>query len=166
MDGEVPEVLVRALAEARRVLEFIWHRITVTTVHLDLTVSAIYPHPLEAVWAAITDREALRAWFLENDFEPRLGQRFSVSGPHLGTVNCLVVALEAPRRMEWSWQSFDLPTPARVVFTLEEVPEGTRLTVDHFGRAHARHEADITRGWPNRLGRLDCWLASGSRAAP
>ncbi len=166
MDGEVSEVLVRALAGTRRVLEVIWHGFVVTAVPLGLTFSATYPHPLEAVWAAITDREALRTWFLENDFEPRLGQTFSVRGPHLGTVNCVVVALEPPRRMAWSWQSPDLPTPTRVVFTLEEVPDGTRLTIDHVGPAHAIHETDITRGWPNRLGRLDCWLASRSRTAP
>lgn len=135
-----------------------------TTVQLDLTFTVIYPHPREVVWAALTDRDALRSWFLDTDFEARVGKPFSVRGPHIGTVTCVVIALEPPRRMEWSWQSPDMPTPTRVVFTLEEMHDGTRLTVDHVGRAPAIHQTDISRGWPNRLGRLTGWLEDRGRA--
>jgi len=128
------------------------------TVHLDLVFTSVYPHPAEAVWAALTDGEALRTWFLETDFEARVGKAFYVKGPHIGLVNCTVVALDAPRRMEWLWQSPELPTPTTVVFTLEEIPGGTRLIVKHVGTAPRAHERDITRGWPSRLSRLRRWL--------
>ena len=137
-----------------------------TIVPLDLMFSVIYRHPRAAVWAALTDRDALRVWFLDNDFEPRVGKRFSVTGPHIGTVACVVVALDPPRRMEWSWHMPDLPARSRVVFTLDEVEGGTRLTVRHVGAARAIHETDITRGWPKRLDYLERWLGQGTRSRP
>ncbi len=39
---------------------------------------------------------ALLTWFLETDFEPRVGKGFSVRGPYIDRVNCVVVALEPP----------------------------------------------------------------------
>ena len=127
-------------------------------VHVELSFSAVYRHPPETVWAALTDREALRTWFLENDFEPCVGKGFSVRGPYIGRVKCVVVALEPPSRMEWSWRSPELPTPTRVIFTLEKSEGGTRLTVRHVGTAPETNETDVTRGWPSRLNRLSRWL--------
>ena len=129
-----------------------------TSVHLDLTFTAFYRHAPEVVWAALTDCEALQTWFLENDFKAHVGQAFSVKGPHIGVVACTVVALDPPRRMEWSWQPPDLPMTTRVIFTLAEVQGGTRLTVEHVGSSPTAHQADITRGWPSRLRHLGRWL--------
>jgi len=127
-------------------------------VDLDLTFTSTYCHTPAAVWAALTDREALRSWFLETDFEARVGQEFYVKGPHIGVVKCVVVALDEPHRMEWSWLSPELPTPTTVSFTLEETQGGTRLLVKHVGSAPLVDQRDITRGWPSRLSRLRRWL--------
>jgi secondary thiamine-phosphate synthase enzyme len=128
------------------------------SVHLDLSFSAVYAHTPEAVWAALTDRDALRTWFLENDFSPHVGHAFSVRGPQIGRVNCVVVALDAPSRMEWSWHAPDSLIPTRVIFTLDTTDGGTRLTVKHVGAAPHTNETDIMRGWPSRLNRLSRWL--------
>jgi uncharacterized protein YndB with AHSA1/START domain len=37
-----------------------------------------YTHPIEKVWAAITDPAALAQWLMVNDFEPRIGKRFTL----------------------------------------------------------------------------------------
>ena len=39
-----------------------------------------FPHPVEKVWQALTDPDALREWLMENDFEPRIGKRFVLRG--------------------------------------------------------------------------------------
>ena len=128
------------------------------SVQLELNFSAVYHHAPETVWAALTDRDALRTWFLDTDFEPRVGKAFWVRGPYIGVVHCVVVALDPPCRMEWSWQSAALLTPTTVIFTLEKIHGGTRLTVKHVGSAPQVNQTDITRGWPERLNRLSRWL--------
>ena len=105
-------------------------------VDVELNFTAFYRHPVETVWAALTDREALRTWFLDTDFEPRVGKAFSVRGPYISHVNCVVIALDPPSRMEWSWQSAELLIPTRVIFTLAKSEGGTRLTIQHIGTAH------------------------------
>ncbi|MGH7001873.1 MAG: SRPBCC family protein, partial [Stellaceae bacterium] len=64
-----------------------------------------YPRPIEKVWAALTDSEALADWLMANDFEPRVGRRFTFHSDPIpgwrGRVDCEVVALEPPSRMVW-----------------------------------------------------------------
>ena len=49
----------------------------------DIRVERTYAHPPAAVWRALTDRQALRAWFGPTDFQPELEAnltRFSLRG--------------------------------------------------------------------------------------
>jgi len=39
----------------------------------DLRFEAVYDHPIERVWRAITDSQAIAQWLMKNDFEPRVG---------------------------------------------------------------------------------------------
>lgn len=102
-----------------------------TTIEIDRT----YPHPRERVWRALTDPELLARWLMPNDFEPRVGHRFTFRtdpGPGFdGVVHCEVTEIEEPRLVAFTWVGGPLDT--RVRFTLEEVPGGTRLQVEHSG---------------------------------
>jgi uncharacterized protein YndB with AHSA1/START domain len=104
----------------------------------DLHFDAFYPHPPEKVWNAITRRESIARWLMENDFEPRVGHRFQLRAKPQpgwdGIVNCEVLALEPPRQMSWSWKS---NTPIDTVLTITLTPEGhgTRLHLAHTGFA-------------------------------
>ena len=42
-----------------------------------LNKEVFYSHPPERVWLLLTNRRALAAWLMENDFEPRVGCKFS-----------------------------------------------------------------------------------------
>jgi len=59
-----------------------------------------YPHPVEKVWRAVSTREGLAVWLMDNDFEPQEGKRFALRyPPHAGGrgwINCQVVAIEPP----------------------------------------------------------------------
>ena len=136
-----------------------------TPVSIDLTFEVVYPYARTTVWAALTDAKALAAWLLENDFEPRVGKVFTLRSPDMGVVTCTVLVLDAPRYMEWSWQHPDLQIPTTVVFTLDEVEGGTRLTVQHRGPTQVEYRADITAGWPRKLARLLTWLAAAAALA-
>jgi uncharacterized protein YndB with AHSA1/START domain len=101
----------------------------------DLVFEETYPHPPAAVWRALTEREALAGWLMENDFEPRLGHRFRFRAQPVGgwdgIVESEVLELDPPRRLAISWRSNLLDT--RVTFTLEPVAGGTRLRLVHAG---------------------------------
>ena len=101
----------------------------------DLKFEVVYPHPPEKVWRALTDSQAIAHWLMENDFEPRLGHKFMFrSKPRPGwdgKTYCEVIELDPPRRLAYTWKGGPIDTVVR--FTLEVVPEGTRLRLEHTG---------------------------------
>jgi uncharacterized protein YndB with AHSA1/START domain len=102
----------------------------------DLHFDAFYPHPPERVWKALTHRDAIRRWLMENDFEPRVGHRFQLRAKPQpgwdGIVNCEVLELDPPRKMTWSWKS-SVPLDTTLTITLAPEGDGTRLRLAHTG---------------------------------
>ncbi len=100
--------------------------------------TAVYRHPVEDVWAALTDPRALAEWLMPTTFfEPRVGEkfRFQFDPERLcptGVVDCEVLESDPPRRMVWSWkhrapEGAAQPPPMRVEWTLVPIEGGTRL---------------------------------------
>lgn len=104
----------------------------------DLHFDAFYPHPPERVWNALTRREAIARWLMENDFEPRVGHRFQLRAKPQpgwdGIVHCEVLELDPPRRLAWSWKS-NAPLDTVLTITLTAEGNGTRLRLAHTGFA-------------------------------
>lgn len=103
-----------------------------------IVLEVTYPHRIERVWRAVTDRDALAAWLMPNDFEPRIGHRFTfhrrAEGGWSGTVYCEVVTVEPPYRVAYTWQGGNLPETL-VTFSLTPENDGTRLRLEHSGFA-------------------------------
>ncbi|MBV8357641.1 MAG: SRPBCC domain-containing protein [Deltaproteobacteria bacterium] len=123
-----------------------------------------FPHPMEKVWRALTDPDALRVWLMDNDFEPRAGKRFILRGRRVppgsrGWHECEVLEIEPPCRMVWSWIINEGDTPTRVEFRLEEIGPGTRLTLSHTGEVDPITRSRLTEGWPEKLAELDALLS-------
>ena len=126
----------------------------------DIDVTAVYPHPVDRVWAALTSSEALAAWLMPNDFAPVVGHQFTFTtrpAPGFdGIVHCQIIELDPPTRMVWSWAGGNLDTT--VTFTLEAVDGGrTRLRMHQVG-FHGLG-AQLTRrvlagGYPRIFGQL------------
>ena len=100
----------------------------------------LIPQPRERVWRGIADRAALAAWMYPNDFEPRVGHRFTFRvppKPEVGfeglIVRCEVLECEPPSRLVFSWSVGGPVTNTRVSFRLEPEGEGTRLFFEHSG---------------------------------
>ena len=100
--------------------------------------AATYKHPIEDVWAALTDPYALAEWLMPvTAFEPTAGSkfRFQYDPERLcpsGIADCEVVESEPPRRLVWSWQHRAVEgarqaPPMRVEWTLTPIEGGTRL---------------------------------------
>lgn len=134
---------------------------------LDLSFERVYPRPPEAVWRALTDRELLGEWLMCSDFEPRPGRRFRLWDPADSDTacrfDCELLVYEPPRHMVWAWQEAGRQggQPMQVRFTLEPVPEGTRLRVRHSGERTPETVESFRSGWPGKLDALEHALPSG-----
>ncbi|QNN20914.1 SRPBCC domain-containing protein [Planctomycetales bacterium ZRK34] len=98
------------------------------------------PHPPQQVWQAITDSDTLAEWMHPNDFEPRIGHRFTFQvppNPAVGfeglTVRCEVLVCEPPRRLVFSWSVAGPVENTQVSFRLEPDGDGTRIYFEHTG---------------------------------
>jgi uncharacterized protein YndB with AHSA1/START domain len=68
-----------------------------------IVVERMMPHPPELIWRALTQGPLIEEWLMKNDFQPRLGARFTFQakpmGDWNGVVHCEVTTIEPPRRM-------------------------------------------------------------------
>jgi uncharacterized protein YndB with AHSA1/START domain len=103
----------------------------------DLEFEAVYPFPPERVWKALTDRASIAQWLMENDFEPVVGHKFRFRAKPQpgwdGTVDCEVIEVDPPRALAYTWKNAGNGIDTVVRYTLEAVPEGTRLRLRHTG---------------------------------
>jgi uncharacterized protein YndB with AHSA1/START domain len=123
-----------------------------------------FPHPVERVWRALTEPDALRIWLMDNDFELRVGKQFSLrsreSPPRdRGWIECEVLEVEEQHRMIWSWIHNGGDPPARVEFRLQAIEGGTRLTLSHTGDIDPLTGSRLKEGWPGKLAGLRALLS-------
>ncbi len=101
----------------------------------DLKFEAVYPHPPEKVWRALTDPHAIAQWLMPNDFQARLGHKFMfTSKPQPGwdgKTYCEVIELDPPRCLAYTWRGGPIDTVVR--WRLEPSAEGTRIVLEHTG---------------------------------
>jgi uncharacterized protein YndB with AHSA1/START domain len=107
----------------------------------------VIPQPREEVWHAIADSAMLAEWMYPNDFEPRVGHRFTFQVPPNPKANfdglavrCEVLACEPPDRLEFSWSAGGPVENTRVSFRLEPDGDGTRVFFEHAG-------FDVSQPW-------------------
>ena len=99
---------------------------------LDQNWEAVYPHPPERVWRALTSPKELAKWLLPgSDFIARPGHRFQWQ-QDTQSIHGEVLTAEAPHRLSYTWQRIGSEEPLTVVtWTLERIENGTRLRLTH-----------------------------------
>lgn len=135
--------------------------------------------PRSRVWRALTTPEEFGAWFgvtLAGAFTPgaRVAGRITTKGYDHLTMEILIERVEPEHRFSYRWHPYAVdpaidysaePTTL-CEFTLEEVPEGTRLTVVESGfdgiPASRRDEAFRMNegGWAGQLVNVDRYLTA------
>jgi uncharacterized protein YndB with AHSA1/START domain len=105
----------------------------------------LIPQPRQQVWRAITDSATLAEWMFPNDFEPRVGHRFTFrvpGNPKMNfdglTVRCEVLECKPPGensdcRLVFSWSAGGAVENTQVSFVLENADDGTRILFEHSG---------------------------------
>jgi uncharacterized protein YndB with AHSA1/START domain len=126
----------------------------------DLHFEMHYPHPPEQVWQALTNPKALAAWLMPNDFQPVVGHRLQFRtkpAPGFdGIVQCEVLEVVPTARLVHTWTGGGVDTT--LIWTLEPVAGGTRLTLDHRGFRGLRGmlvSKILGSGWRSRILTID-----------
>jgi len=137
--------------------------------------------PRSRVWRTLTDPKAFSDWFqvkLEGPFKPGARVRGKVTHPEWEHVpfDITIERMEPERLFSWRWhphmdeagKDYSGEPATLVVFELEEVPEGTRLTVvesgfdgipaDRLQKAYRGNES----GWTEQLQALHRHVGSTS----
>lgn len=94
-----------------------------------ITLSRIYPHPREAVWAAFVSAERLSRWFLPVSGDLRLGGRYKFEGNAGGVVE----ACDRPDHIAVTWEMMGAVSWVDLSFAPEG--SGTRVTLRHTAKA-------------------------------
>jgi uncharacterized protein YndB with AHSA1/START domain len=92
----------------------------------------VMPAPLTEVWEALTVPERLEEWFANDvELEAEPGGEGTFTWDNGEVRRAHVEEVEPGRRFVFRWtdEESSPESETRVAFTLEEVPEGTRLTV-------------------------------------
>jgi len=73
-----------------------------------IKIKRYLPYTLPQVWQAVTDSRLLGKWFMENDFEPKLGYEFTFHRPPQkgwdGITYCQVTELEPQKLIAYTYR--------------------------------------------------------------
>jgi uncharacterized protein YndB with AHSA1/START domain len=123
-------------------------------------------HSPEKVWRALTDPVLLTEWLLpvvELKLEPGAAFAFKTQ-PYPGwdgTVNCRMLAIEAHRKLSYTWVVGDMELDTVVTFTLTPTASGTRLSLmqSGFKPSQKQNFGGARYGWKLMGGKLVDLLA-------
>lgn len=125
--------------------------------------------PIEKVWTAVTEPEHISRWFGRTVLDGTgAGASGTITFSDYGAVPIRVEAVDAPRMVSYRWGNDDalrqLPdaveddTSTVFTFTLEEVADGTQLTVVETGFDRtsdpAANMAAHAEGWVSELDKI------------
>jgi uncharacterized protein YndB with AHSA1/START domain len=110
----------------------------------EIVVEEALPHAPEAVWKTIVTSELIARWLMPNDFEPKVGKRFTFRtkpmGDWDGVVQCEVLEVVPNKKLVYSWKGgsetngeYGSRLDSLVTWTLTPAQSGTRLRLVHSG---------------------------------
>lgn len=117
-----------------------------------------YLHPIEAVWTAITDADAISQWLMVTDgFKPQVRAKFTLRQPGAdwGNVEGEVLEVDKPNRIRYTWTNGP-EFNTTVTLSLESTTGGTRLRLEHAGFERVKRKEQFRPGaewgWKQFLG--------------
>ena len=128
----------------------------------------IFPQSRDEVWQALTSRESLAEWMYPNDFEARVGHRFTFRVPPKPqvkfeglVVHCEVIKCAPPDELSFTWVAGDLNT--RVDYRLQADGDGTKVFFEHGGFEQENAYGGAGYGWNHMHGKLTDLLSRSAK---
>lgn len=95
----------------------------------DIKQTIVLNATIQKVWKKVSTSEGISAWFMQNDFEPKVGHEFHVQSP-FGPSPCKVLEIDEPNLIKFSWDTDGW----EVSFILKDLgEEKTEFTLIHGG---------------------------------
>jgi len=115
----------------------------------------------QALWEAIATSAALSEWLMPNDFEAKVGHRFTFRCPDHGRgwIDSEVLECSPPTRLVFTWIDKEDGDPMRVEIELRPRGTGTLLSLRHTGPTEPSNESSLKHGWPGKFEHLRALLA-------
>ncbi len=144
-----------------------------------IAIDQFFPYPPSHVWRALTDPDLLARWLMPNDFQLKIGHRFTFKGTPMpsvkfsGIVQCEVLAFEVERNLSYSWADHSGENDLRstVSWRLEPEGQGTHLFLEHggFDPAHPLLQLShqiMSGGWVRLMRQLGETLEASETISP
>ncbi len=138
---------------------------TATAEQRAVVVERRVPHSLDKVWRALTQAPLLEDWLMANDFEPRVGHRFTFHMTPMegwnGVTDCEVLTVVPQRELSYTWNASGAEAAAGlrtvVKWTLEAAADGVlvRMEQSGFRPQDQRNFMGAKYGWERNLGELE-----------
>lgn len=105
-------------------------------MNIPLVTERIYNTPIEMVWQAITDKDAMREWYFPQlqEFEPVLGAKFQFFNDGSAYQKEWIVSqVVTGRKLAHTWSYKGYPGHSEVSFDLSVEGNQTRFKITHTG---------------------------------
>ncbi len=120
--------------------------------------SRVYDYPIEAVWHALTDAEAMSEWLMPCNFKPEVGYEFQFkTKPYPGfdgITHCKVLEVKEKELLSFSWSGGSLKDTT-VTFQLSDLDGRTKLDFAHTGFEGFVNSVIVrrilARGWKKKI---------------
>ncbi|MBU3822077.1 SRPBCC domain-containing protein [Flavobacteriaceae bacterium XHP0103] len=137
-----------------------------------ITKEAVFNHPIDKVWNAISKSEEISTWFLKNNFKAEKGYNYTFKSE--GDKGCHVIngiVKEAnPYVLIYTWVVEGTNIETTVKWELTSTKEGTKLYLEHSGISNYPGETAIKMfesfngGWDGCLNALTTYLKEAVHA--
>ena len=131
-----------------------------------ITKEAVFNHPIDKVWNAITKAEEISTWFIKADFKAEKGYQYTFTASEEN--GCVPINGEVkqvdPYTLIYSWIVADTNVETIVKWELESIENGTKLILEHSGISNYAGETAVTMfnsfngGWDNCMNELANYL--------
>lgn len=118
----------------------------------DIRKTVLLDAPIEQMWNAVATSEGMAGWWMDNTFEPMVGQSFILRAGGFGDSHSTVTELEPLKRVGFNWAK-----DWHLTFELKEVEGKTEFTLIHsgwdedkvteFGQPHRMIREIMENGW-------------------
>jgi len=131
-----------------------------------ITKEALFNHPINKVWSAISKAEEISTWFIKADFKPEKGFQYTFTASE--EKGCITINGEIkhanPYTLVYTWIVENTNVETTVKWELETTENGTKLYLEHSGISNYAGETAVAMfnsfngGWDNCITELTTYL--------